>query len=537
MKRSWGSLDDEKLKKLRKDFPHLFSSVSKRKKPLHPSPPKKDESPASDEAVRFEFSQHHGKKANNLCKTVTYNTPASIFPPVLYTNVEYSQGPCLTQQTIKGDQVRVKLPPNYMKACYNQPNFPYSPVLPQPHLWSHKFAATESAKLGFPLNVLRLLGSITRTVTAKKEPTVSLDQRKIPVRRVDTTATRYKLPKTQAKKQVLLDHPEMSPEQMDAKVQEIQAEWSENWSNENLPKYWCEETGDLLPSMLNDDAYVPLHDIMEWDFAETRGAPKSVELYHGLKTVEVDLPSVLHSLAELQSPKGLYGIPLLVAYPRVFTAKVPPTKVKSKKVVFQVQIGIYAQRLLPEVLSERDLLMVMSALDSGSYRISEDLHIPPVPSKPTFKSAEYPKLIFDVHDEEKRKTTFKTEAKPPQDVALVGSTRTTDDTLSAFTVPGLLKLWESTGSDVSEWPKLEKKLQGKLTMDLLLHQQHALCWMKQMEGLGGFGINSILWQEREWADGGMYYYSPALGQLRLERPTKMHGGLICDEMGLGVRIS
>lgn len=48
--------------------------------------------------------------------------------------------------------------------------------------------------------------------------------------------------------------------------------------------------------------------------------------------------------------------------------------------------------------------------------------------------------------------------------------------------------------------------------------------MKQMEGLEGFGINSILWEEREFLDGGNYYYSPALGQIRLTMPPRTVGG-------------
>ena len=54
-----------------------------------------------------------------------------------------------------------------------------------------------------------------------------------------------------------------------------------------------------------------------------------------------------------------------------------------------------------------------------------------------------------------------------------------------------------------------------------------------MESLGGFGINSILWEEREFLDGGKYYYSPALGQIRLAPPPAMKGGILADEQGLG----
>ena len=52
-----------------------------------------------------------------------------------------------------------------------------------------------------------------------------------------------------------------------------------------------------------------------------------------------------------------------------------------------------------------------------------------------------------------------------------------------------------------------------------------------MEQLGGFGINSIIWEERTFLDGGKYYYSPALGQIRLGRPPKTVGGCLADEMG------
>jgi hypothetical protein len=45
-----------------------------------------------------------------------------------------------------------------------------------------------------------------------------------------------------------------------------------------------------------------------------------------------------------------------------------------------------------------------------------------------------------------------------------------------------------------------------------------------MEQLPGFGINSIIWEEREFLDGNKYYYSPALGQIRLNRPPVTAGG-------------
>ena len=181
-----------------------------------------------------------------------------------------------------------------------------------------------------------------------------------------------------------------------------------------------------------------------------------------------------------------------------------------------------------EVLLQQDLLKIMTALDRDSFIITEPIHVPPTPAQPTFASATLPRLLFDVSEAKDNNTSIENE-----DLTLGESTRETSETLSAFTIAGLLKLWENTGNDISEWPDIEPIVRENLTMKLLLHQQHALCWMRQMESLDGFGINSILWEEREWHDGGKYYYSPALGQLRLGRPAKMRGGILADEMGLG----
>ena len=76
----------------------------------------------------------------------------------------------------------------------------------------------------------------------------------------------------------------------------------------------------------------------------------------------------------------------------------------------------------------------------------------------------------------------------------------------------------------TQYPELVRSLSSYLKLDLMLHQRHALCWMTQMERLPGFGINSIIWEERTFLDGGRYYYSPALGQIRLNRPPVNVGG-------------
>eukprot|EP00578_Thalassiosira_sp_NH16_P021382 CAMPEP_0181099756 /NCGR_PEP_ID=MMETSP1071-20121207/12826_1 /TAXON_ID=35127 /ORGANISM="Thalassiosira sp., Strain NH16" /LENGTH=1332 /DNA_ID=CAMNT_0023182433 /DNA_START=29 /DNA_END=4027 /DNA_ORIENTATION=+ len=171
---------------------------------------------------------------------------------------------------------------------------------------------------------------------------------------------------------------------------------------------------------------------------------------------------------------------------------------------------------------------------------------------PVFQSAKYPVVrmpgtkidpstIIDVDsDDSMCGEEKKEEAEAPMDPAVIGSTRLST-TISPFTPRGYLKLIENTGNDVSmypelvstQYPELVRSLSSYLKLDLMLHQRHALCWMTQMERLPGFGINSIIWEERTFLDGGRYYYSPALGQIRLNRPPVTVGGCVADEMGLG----
>jgi hypothetical protein len=58
--------------------------------------------------------------------------------------------------------------------------------------------------------------------------------------------------------------------------------------------------------------------------------------------------------------------------------------------------------------------------------------------------------------------------------------------------------------------------------------------MYKMEHLVN-GINSLIWEERAFPEGGRYFYSPALGQLRLSlghSGEPVRGGILADEMGL-----
>ena len=96
---------------------------------------------------------------------------------------------------------------------------------------------------------------------------------------------------------------------------------------------------------------------------------------------------------------------------------------------------------------------------------------------------------------------------------------------SPFSLEGVLKACEHRGYRAAAQPR-------GVALPLKQYQAQALAWMKDMESLPR-GLNGLFWEERAFADGGSYYYSPQLGEMRLEAPPVMHGGLLCDEMGLG----
>ena len=339
---------------------------------------------------------------------------------------------------------------------------------------------------------------------------------------------------------------------------------------------WHSVHGYLLPEAVNDPSYVPLPLLEKWltyyDWTQvvavgdstTRNAEQQQQQQDDNN--KNDLESIFHALGELSTPHIVsYDLPMIICYPTVrplykegvdmnddssdnnnnnnnnnSTLGRPAKRRKLEQDVnnndiWEIQMAVYAHRSLPLILTESSVKTVMSALDIGSFRITEPLHLPPRPPQPTFGSCKFPVVTFDdendheEHDDDANANDEKGEnIKDEQvvDLTLQGTTRD-ENTLSAFSTAGFMKLLENTGTDTSNWPEIATKLQSSLTLELMLHQQHAVCWMVQMEELEGFGINSILWEEREYLDGGKFYYSPALGQIQLNRPANMKGGIAC----------
>ena len=102
-----------------------------------------------------------------------------------------------------------------------------------------------------------------------------------------------------------------------------------------------------------------------------------------------------------------------------------------------------------------------------------------------------------------------------------------------FTLEGLLRSREHTGYAELR-PALRTSLDAQLSKTLKRYQSQTVAWMLDQEKLPR-GLNSLFWETRHWGGGGghEFFYAPELGELRLERPPVVRGGLLCDEMGLG----
>ena len=190
---------------------------------------------------------------------------------------------------------------------------------------------------------------------------------------------------------------------------------------------------------------------------EDLAAGREKSLYAGLRKIPTDASSVLESLIDLSNATTLYKIPLITPY--AMASCIADNENEQR---WKVRIGVYMNRLLPEVLTSFNLHCIMSALDEDSYIITEPLHLPPMRNDAVFESSKYPIVRLpethnddddDYMDEddismcEEKKEDDDDDA--PRDPTVFGSTRETK-TISPFTAKGLLKLIENTGNDISK---------------------------------------------------------------------------------------
>ncbi len=208
--------------------------------------------------------------------------------------------------------------------------------------------------------------------------------------------------------------------------------------------------------MNGNEFYVPIPCLLDWmkdnDNIEDLAAGRVKSLYGGLRQIPTDAFSVLESLIDLSNATTLYKIPLITPY-----AMASCIVENENEHRWKIRIGVYMNRLLPEVLTSFNLHCIMSALDEDSYIVTKPLHLPPMRNDAVFESSKYPIVrLPETHDDDYMDEDDismceekKEDDDAPIDPTVIGSTRETK-TISPFTAKGLLKLIENTGNDISK---------------------------------------------------------------------------------------
>lgn len=386
-----------------------------------------------------------------------------------------------------------------------------SPVLSEieVRLWRQKTAAVmASVNRRFPFCKFRLMGIITREVKC----TTKLPDRSMPpmahgALTMPYSKTRY-ITLATARKLAVNEYEQgmIGEDEIPKQAQELMEQWKgilcDQYTSESAP--WGPH-GTVLAKNQEDGYMTPL--------ALARWLPRNHQMQPLLKAIR-----------DLTEPTDLWKIPLLMIYPIVSDLS---------EDTYKLRIGVYLHRMLPEVLTT-SLKIVVDNLDEGSFLVTRPcVHIP-CPKEPVFQSSKYP--IVDLDDNRNNDGTNGNGDpgdKDDNNTMMNGEVQNAEQ-VSAYSTTGLLKLLEHTGADTTDFLETyAQALREMLKLPLMLHQEHAVAWMLQMEQVE---LNQLMWEEREFWDGGKYYYCPGLGQLRLDKPRNLRGGLLCDEMGLGKTI-
>ncbi|GKZ00609.1 hypothetical protein MPSEU_001013100 [Mayamaea pseudoterrestris] len=394
----------------------------------------------------------------------------------------------------------------------------------QRQLWlHHPIASQRASKFHEPLSQYRKLGVIRRRLTVKGDIGKPKIPPQIAAKKSDLSRTKKQLPslsQSMAIKLARADAVRADVTKTDAALlvdaERIKTDWSHATKNGYMQPFW--DVHGQVTHLLQDPDVLPITHLIKLLKAgklvddEHKNDVKT--LYNGLRKVSNDTMTVLKALVELQQPEEvLYDIPIIISYPRFRDGS--------------LEIGVYASRLLFDVMTFQSLQCIMAAFDEDSFTVTQPL-------------ADLGQCPVPVFASDARRVVFEKDDDLPD--ATIQDATDESGTLYAFSNAGFLRACESHGNDTSCWNELKTKLGSSLRVDLMLHQIHGLCWMHSMERIDG-GLNSLLWERREFLDGGAYYYAPAFGQVRLflgpnadEAPPIIKGGLLCDEMGLGKTI-
>lgn len=370
-----------------------------------------------------------------------------------------------------------------------------------------KSAAAAKFAAGMYVQTCRRLGVINRTLVGRTENDLSKLLSTMSSSRQPTKNKKRKkeyrktipIPSmTQAKSQILRSEDVEDEMKLHQKAQRFQQIWKNIRENGAFKPGWDNETGELTFS----GSCISCHQLLRFmkqnqpllrDDTTSSNASDTIRVLEALVALMVPVPT-------------LYNQPLLVT-----KAFLTPIQGSQRRLL---SIGVYANRLLFECMTQ-ELQVVMSALDDSSFQIDQHIQEPPSTTLQTneFQSAEFPTVVFDSEEDDEEYDDNGDEAE--------GLAKLHGKTLSAFSIPGFLKKIENKGTfDDDLWKKtLEPRLaqtpgdSSGLQTELLLHQKHGVCWMYHMERLGN--LNRLIWEKRKFHEGDTYYYSPALGQVRL----------------------
>lgn len=188
--------------------------------------------------------------------------------------------------------------------------------------------------------------------------------------------------------------------QLETRAQLIFEHWKHVRQSPPLRECWnCKDGGFVREALecendpensVNDECYVPIVCLLDWlkNYGITDlAAGRMKSLYDGLRQIPTDASSILESLIDLSCAKSLYKIPPITPY--AVARRVVQNNSGTR---WKIRIGVYMNRLLPEVLTMSTLHCIMSALDDGSFIVTEPLHMPPLRNRddPVFESSRYP---------------------------------------------------------------------------------------------------------------------------------------------------
>ena len=229
-----------------------------------------------------------------------------------------------------------------------------------------------------------------------------------------------------------------------------------------------------------------------------------------LKVESPEQEGLLLALQELQRCDVLWKIPLIRTSCNFDVQTLCQTILMGTEL--KVRVHVFFTRLLFEIISDYHLKTLMKHLVQPKESLCLPLRDPP-------HLSHWGELQLQKKErkEENKRLSF----TPLADDHLA-------DFESDFTLAGILKCSVSTGYE------RECKQPEELSLQMLHYQRETVAWMQDMESLEG-GLNSLFWEKRIWNDGtgDEYWYFPMGGELRLQKPPIITGGMLCEEMGMG----